>query len=171
MHCCTPCPDAVAMIRGDREAPNLSGQVKFYQKQGCVLVEAEVTGLPSKTKTGFFAFHIHERNDCEGTAFMNTGGHYNLRKTDHPNHAGDLPPLLKCGDGAYLVVQTDRFCVREILGRTVVIHSDAEDFRSQPAGNAGTKIACGVICNGRRMQPGRRAEIIDSTFLWDYNLL
>lgn len=67
----------------------------------------------------------------------------------HPKHAGDLPPLLACQGSAYLSVKTDRFCVEDILGRTVVIHSDPDDFHSQPAGNAGKKIACGVIRVGR----------------------
>ena len=53
---------------------------------------------------------------------------------------------MQCCGRAYLAVRTDRFRVQEIIGRTVVIHSDPDDFRSQPAGNAGTKIACGVIC-------------------------
>ena len=53
--------------------------------------------------------------------------------------------LLLCGGGAYLAVLTDRFSVADVLGRTVVIHSGADDFHTQPAGNAGTKIACGVI--------------------------
>ena len=52
------------------------------------------------------------------------------------------------GDAAYLAVATSRFTVRDIIGKTVVIHSDADDFRTQPAGNAGEKIACGTICRG-----------------------
>lgn len=60
-------------------------------------------------------------------------------------HAGDLPPLLSCQGNAYLSVKTDRFSVNEIIGRTVVIHSNPDDFHTQPAGNAGKKIACGVI--------------------------
>ena len=48
---------------------------------------------------------------------------------------------------AYLSVKTDRFSVSDVIGRTVVVHSNPDDFHSQPAGNAGTKIACGVICN------------------------
>lgn len=63
----------------------------------------------------------------------------------HPEHAGDLPPLIRCRGNAYLSFRTDRFSVNEIIGRTVVIHSDPDDFHTQPAGNAGKKIACGVI--------------------------
>ncbi len=73
------------------------------------------------------------------------GSHYNPTGQAHPKHAGDLPPLLSCRGNAYLSVKTDRFTANEIIGRTVVIHSDPDDFNTQPAGNAGKKIACGVI--------------------------
>lgn len=139
-------PDAVACIKGGCDHPGLSGVVRFYQKRGCVLVEACVSGLPRERDSGFFALHIHEGMCCSGEGFSDTGGHYNPEKKPHPDHAGDLPPLLSCGGEAYLVVQTNRFCVSDILGRTVVIHSGPDDFHSQPAGNAGTKLACGVIC-------------------------
>ena len=138
-------PDAIALIRGGPEAPRLSGQVKFYQKENRVLVAVEVTGLPQSNKTGFFALHIHEGMGCSGKNFSESGSHYNPGGTPHPNHAGDLPPLLLCQGGAYLAVETDRFRVEDIIGKTVVIHSGPDDFHTQPAGNAGVKIACGVI--------------------------
>lgn len=74
-----------------------------------------------------------------------TGGHYDPRGGLHPLHGGDLPPLLSCGGRAYMAVLTDRFSIREILGRTIVIHGKADDFRTQPSGDSGEKIACGVI--------------------------
>lgn len=147
MRYCAGCADAVAYVCGGR---GLSGEVRFFQEPGSVLVEAEISGLPQNSKTGFFALHIHEGDNCGGEAFAGTGGHYNPRKELHPLHPGDLPPLLLSCGGAYLAVRTDRFCVKDIIGRTVVIHDGADDFRSQPAGNAGTKIACGVICKGYR---------------------
>ena len=139
------CPDAIAYIRGGPETPHLSGEVRFYQERGCVLVVANIAGLPQGSGPGFFAFHIHEGRDCSGESFSGTGGHYNPANDPHPNHAGDLPPLMLYNGGAYLAVRTDRFCVRDIIGRTVVIHSSPDDFHSQPSGNAGSKIACGVI--------------------------
>ena len=142
---CRKCPDAVARIAGGGDAPQLIGCVQFYQESGCVLIEAKISGLPRENGTGFFGFHIHQGMSCSGTDFSGTEGHYNPTGQIHPKHAGDLPPLLECGGNAYLSVKTDRFSVAEIIGRTVVIHSDPDDFRSQPAGNAGKKIACGVI--------------------------
>ena len=58
---------------------------------------------------------------------------------------GDLPPLLSCNGNAYMTVKTDRFKVKDIIGRTVIIHYRADDFRTQPSGDSGEKIACGII--------------------------
>ena len=145
MRYCTNCPDAVARITGGAEAPQLSGCVQFYQENGCVVVVARISGLPKESETGFFGFHIHQGRNCSGAEFSRTEGHYNPTGLPHPEHAGDLPPLLRCQGTAYLSFRTDRFSVNEIIGRTVAIHSDPDDFRSQPAGEAGKKIACGVI--------------------------
>lgn len=142
---CPSRPDAVAHIQGGDKAPSLSGKVQFYQKSRSVLVVANISGLPQNSDSGFFALHIHVGGSCLGENFSNTGSHYNPTEAPHPSHAGDLPPLMLCHGGAYLAVQTDRFSVQDILGRTVVIHSGSDDFKSQPAGDSGTKIACGVI--------------------------
>ena len=146
MHRCSVRPDAVARIKGGPEAPRLSGLVEFYQKAKSVLIVANLSGLPEDNPSGFFALHIHEGGSCTGEHFSDTGGHYNPAGLSHPNHAGDLPPLLRCNGGAHLAVRTDRFCLRDVIGRTVVIHSGPDDLHSQPAGNPGGKIACGVIC-------------------------
>ena len=149
MRYCKNRPDAVTRITGGVDAPRLSGCVEFYQEDGCVLIVARILGLPKESETGFFGFHIHQGRACSGMDFSGTEGHYNPTGQSHPEHAGDLPPLLSCRGNAYLSVKTDRFSVDEIIGRTVVIHSDPDDFHTQPAGNAGRKIACGVICKGR----------------------
>ena len=128
---------AVACIAGGAQ-----GIVCFCQQSQGVLVTAQISGLP---KEGFFALHIHEGTDCRGVGFPNTGGHYNPTGAPHPDHAGDLPPLISCGGNAYLSVLTDRFRLEQVIGRTLVIHSRRDDFTTQPAGDAGTKIACGTI--------------------------
>ncbi|MBQ4317365.1 MAG: superoxide dismutase family protein, partial [Clostridia bacterium] len=104
----------------------------------------DISGLPN-TSSGFFGFHIHEGNNCLGNKFENTGNHYNPNRLPHPLHAGDMPPLISCNGNAFLAFFTDRFSIDEIIGKTVVIHSNPDDFTTQPSGNAGTKIACGVI--------------------------
>lgn len=138
-------PNAVAHVRGRADAPNINGQVRFYQDTGSVLVEAGIADLPQNSETGFFGFHIHEGNSCVGADFPQTGSHYNPAGFNHPGHAGDLPPLMMQQGHAHMTVRTDRFRVRDVLGRSVVIHSNPDDFHTQPAGNSGTKIACGVI--------------------------
>ena len=145
MQHCRKCPDAVAQIRGGEKVPQLSGCIRFYQQKGCVLIVAEIFGLPRESETGFFGFHIHQGESCSGTDFSETGSHYNPVDQIHPKHTGDLPPLMGCRGNAYLAVKTNRFTVRDIIGKTVVIHSDPDDFHTQPAGNAGKKIACGMI--------------------------
>lgn len=136
---------AIAHMSGGPLAPWLSGTVKFYPAKSGVLVVADIFGLPQDNPSGFFAFHIHEGTDCSGDGFADTGGHYNPAAVPHPRHAGDLPPLLRVRDRAFQAVWTDRFQVQEVIGHTAVIHSGPDDFVSQPAGNSGTKIACGVI--------------------------
>lgn len=144
MSVCLGKPGAIAGISGNELAPDIYGSVKFYQiNMGCLVV-ADIFGLPN-SNTNIFGFHIHEGESCSGTQFSDTGSHYDPAKKNHPNHAGDLPPLFSCKGKAFLAVCTDRFSVDEILGKTVVIHSDPDDFHTQPAGNAGQKIGCGVI--------------------------
>lgn len=138
-------PAAIARMGGEGPAAGLSGYVRFYQMRDGVLVTADISGLPKDSETGIFAFHIHEGGACTGAGYADTGGHYNPAHTQHPRHAGDLPPLFACRGRASMAVLTDRFRVAEIIGRTVVIHSDPDDFHTQPSGNAGSKIACGVI--------------------------
>ena len=141
-------PAAAAQIIGGSRFPNIRGTVSFLPMGRNVLVTADIQGLPHSGDPcggGIFTFHIHEGNACSGTDFSDTGGHFNPNACPHPRHAGDLPPLFECGGRAFLAVMTDRFSIPDVVGRTVIIHSGPDDFTSQPAGNAGSKIACGVI--------------------------
>ena len=141
-------PAAIAWVRSGSAAPNLSGLVKFYQTPyGGVLVEAEIFNLPNKQAPGstdFYAMHIHQNGDCSDD-FAKTGDHYNPSGKPHPDHAGDLLPLLGNEGYAWLSFYDKRFSTDDIIGRSIVIHSHADDFTSQPSGNSGTKIGCGVI--------------------------
>jgi Cu-Zn family superoxide dismutase len=141
---------AVAHIKGSREYPTLHGTVTLKQTRKGVLVTAEIYGLPDNNeyKTGVFAFHIHNGISCTGTredSFADAGIHYNPKNAVHPYHAGDLPSLFSNNGYAYMSVLTNRFNLREIIGRVIVIHRNVDDFTTQPAGNAGAKIACGKI--------------------------
>ena len=142
-------PAAMAWVTGSPMAPYLSGLVKFYETPyGGVLVEAEVFGLPNMVTHGsteYYAMHIHEFGDCTGEGFPNTGMHYNPANMLHPQHAGDMPPLLSNQGYAWLSFYDKRFTIPEILGRSVIIHQHPDDFHTQPSGNSGDKIGCGVI--------------------------
>ena len=149
-------PQAVALINGSQQYRNIEGTVKFYQGRHGVLVVADITGLPvSKQicKSNIFAFHIHEGSSCSGDGtdpFADAGTHYNPNDCIHPYHDGDMPPLFSVDGQAFLAFFTDRFNVNEILGKTIIIHDSPDDFTSQPSGNAGNKIACGVISSVMR---------------------
>lgn len=136
-------PVAYAKISGGENQPNITGIVQFYQLAQGVVVLADIEGLP-KTNTNIFAFHIHEGENCQNN-FENSGGHYNPTNQPHPNHAGDMPPLFSNNGDAWLAFLTNRFNLNEIIGKVVIIHDQPDDFASQPAGNSGTKIACGKI--------------------------
>lgn len=144
MNQCNRIAFARAIIKGDDAYPKIRGEVQFRQIKDGVLVTARITGLP-KTESGFYGFHIHQGGNCSGEGFVKTKGHYNPKCLPHPSHAGDLPPLLSCAGNAYIQVKTDRFRICDIIDRTVIIHSSTDDFRTQPSGDAGEKIACGVI--------------------------
>lgn len=141
-------PKAVAWVTGNRSNPQLSGLVKFYDTPyDGVLVEAEIFGLPGIMEQGssdFYAMHIHEFGDCSDS-FANTGEHYNPEGQPHPSHAGDMIPLLGNQGYAWTAFYDRRFTVDEIIGKSVIIHSRPDDFTTQPSGNSGEKIGCGVI--------------------------
>lgn len=144
-------PEAYAQVFGSEKYPGISGDVLFYSVFGGTLLLADIIGLPSSTGDcveNVFGFHIHEGEDCEGTTedpFAQAGLHYNPKDCQHPYHAGDLPPLFGNHGIAWMMVFTDRFQPKEVVGRTIIIHDQPDDFTSQPAGNAGEKIACGEI--------------------------
>ena len=139
-------PNAVAWIKGNEEHQRLSGEVFFYNTvRSGILVAAEIFGLPDWENTsGFYGMHIHEYGDCSN-GFQNTGSHYNPDNFPHPMHAGDLPPLLSYKGYAWMAFYDHRFSIKEILGKSLVIHDHRDDFMSQPAGDSGEKIGCGVI--------------------------
>lgn len=141
-------PDALAWVKGGSAYPAVSGLVKFYETpyQG-ILVEAEFFNLPDVQFPGssnYYAMHIHEYGNCSDD-FSKTGEHFSFPGQMHPFHAGDFPSLLANQGYAWTAFYDKRFTIKEILGRSVVIHAGMDDFHSQPSGNSGAKIACGVI--------------------------
>lgn len=146
-------PHAFSKIKGSPKYPKISGFIGFFQTKKGVLVASEISGLPHSDdicRRNVFAYHIHMGEGCFGTTddpFADAMSHYNPHHCDHPYHAGDLPPLFENDGYAFAVVLTDRFSLWKIIGKTVIIHREPDDFTTQPSGNAGEKIACGVIVN------------------------
>lgn len=144
-------PHAAATIAGNESYPDLSGIVKIYQTNEGVIVCAEISGLPQGDSTcqgQVFGFHIHMGTDCGGNMndpFADAMAHYDSNGCGHPYHAGDLPPLFGNNGLALCAFLTNRFSIDEVIGRTVIIHDHPDDFTTQPSGNSGSKIACGVI--------------------------
>jgi len=144
-------PEATAALEGSPEYPNIRGTVLFYRTLRGVLVVAEVFRLPytpGPCASAVYGFHIHEGGSCTGNEedpLADTGGHFNPKNCPHPYHAGDMPPLFGNNGYAWSAFVTNRFLIDEVRGRTVVVHAQPDDFTTQPSGNAGQKIACGVI--------------------------
>lgn len=145
-------PNAIAEVKGSDSFPQISGIVRFYQTGAGVLVYSEINGLPKSADMcgeRIFAFHIHDGGECTGNsddAFANAGKHFDTNGSGHPFHAGDMPPLFGNNGFALSVFLSARFSVEDVIGKTVVIHDKPDDFTTHPSGNAGQKIACGVIC-------------------------
>lgn len=146
-------PTAVAMVQGGELFPDINGTVRFYDTAYGTVVFAEMIGLPlteNNNEGTVFGFHIHSGESCDGNGFPDTGAHYDKGDNRHPYHTGDLPPLFGSGGIAFCAFLTDRFTAEDVVGKTVVIHDSSDDFKSQPSGNSGLKIACGEIVSVRK---------------------
>lgn len=130
-------PSAAAQICGSVDFPSICGTLMLYQSHAGVFVVVSVGGIPAEIGQGsVLGMHIHDPS---------TGMHYNPDSTDHPHHAGDLPPLFVDGSDAWCAFLAERFQVCEVIGKTVVIHRRRDDFTTQPSGDSGDRIACGEI--------------------------
>lgn len=144
-------PRAIAEINGSMDQPQIKGTVRLYQTRWGTVICSEVRGLPEKAEScggGIFAFHIHEGSECSGNMddpFSDAMSHYDPGSCEHPYHAGDLPPLFSNNGYALSVFLSNRFSVSEVVGKTIIIHDRPDDFTTQPSGNSGMKIACGII--------------------------
>jgi len=147
---------AYARISGGNIYPDIRGIVFFDDVEGGTEVWVEVWGLPpympagnNSGPIGPFGFHIHRNGVCEITdpnnPFESAGGHYNPDDQPHGNHAGDFPVLFSNNGYARMSFFTDKFFTYDIIGRSVLIHENPDDYRTQPAGDSGKRIACGVI--------------------------
>ena len=143
--------DAKAHIKGGKAHPKINGIVIFRETKNGILLTAKINGLPQVKDncTGkFFGFHIHEGTSCTGNLtdeFANAKSHLNSTNCFHPFHIGDLPPLIENNGYAYMSILINKFKIKDILGKVIIIHDSPDDFKTQPNGNSGNKIACGII--------------------------
>lgn len=147
---------ASAVIRGGPLAPNIYGRVIFSAVPGGTQVYADIYGLPEfkpgdgdNPPIGPHGFHIHQFGNCEvgdpNNPFQAAGEHWNPTNQPHGNHAGDFPVLFSNHGRARMCFFTDKFRVADVIGKSVIIHQNPDDYRTQPAGAAGKRLACGVI--------------------------
>ena len=133
-----------------------SGNVTFTERRGGVRVAGEVRGLRPNAEHGF---HVHEKGDCSAPDATSAGGHFNPGGQPHgavghgPHHAGDMPNLRADAQGvARFEFDVPTLSVagasNGVVGRGLVVHRDPDDYRSQPAGNSGPRVACAVIRQG-----------------------
>lgn len=130
------------------------GTLSMQIENGALRVIGRITGLSPLAEHGF---HIHELGDCSAPDGSSAGGHFNPSGHPHgqrdagPHHAGDLPNLRADAKGETAVdvllpaLEIGTKGPRDVLGRAAVVHEQADDYRTQPAGNSGARIACGVI--------------------------
>lgn len=129
----------------------VSGRVVFIQEKDGIRVVAELSGL----KPGTHGFHIHEKGDCSAPDATSAGAHFNPSNEPHAapdaekRHVGDLGNIVADQNGHATLERVDtviRFDgEKSILGKSVIVHEKADDFKTQPTGDAGARVGCGVI--------------------------
>jgi Cu-Zn family superoxide dismutase len=133
---------------------SVRGLIMFHEMHDHLMVHAHISGLAPNSEHGF---HLHDVGNCASPDGTSAGGHFNPAHTAHgpqdaEHHAGDLPSLKADADG----VVDQKFMLHgvglkegptSIDGRSVVLHANPDDYKTQPAGNAGPRIACGVVAS------------------------
>ncbi len=155
-----PAPAAVHQLRAATAniAPAsgtlVSGRLNIEAVDGGVRIRGELGGLGRGTQ---HAIHVHERGDCSAADGSSAGGHFNPTNALHgragqgPHHAGDMDNLRADANGVAQVDIHLRGVVLgggapvDVLGRAIIVHAAPDDYSSQPSGNAGARIGCGVI--------------------------
>ncbi len=133
----------------------VSGTAVFTEENGSVSLLVKLTGLTPDEH----AIHIHESSDCSSADGKSTGGHWNPTNEPHGKwgategyHKGDIGNFTADEQGnATITFETDQWCIgcedpsKDILGKAIIVHANADDFTTQPTGNAGGRVSCGGI--------------------------
>jgi superoxide dismutase, Cu-Zn family len=143
---------ATATMAGTAKFKAVKGTVEFKETDDGIEVTANIEGL----KKGVHGFHIHEKGDCSAPDAKSAGGHFNPGGHKHgapdaaEHHEGDLGNITAEKDGKGTATLTIKGVTlgdgdTSIVGKGFIIHAKADDLKSQPVGNAGDRVACGVI--------------------------
>jgi superoxide dismutase, Cu-Zn family len=136
------------------EGSDVRGSLTFTDENGAVRLTGTITGLEPGSQRGF---HIHEFGDCSAPDAMSAGGHWNPEGHDHGRrsygefHAGDMDNVIADDTGSLTLdfllsgLEIGTGGARDIVGKSVIVHKGADDYVSQPTGDAGPRAACGVI--------------------------
>lgn len=147
-------PIAIAELK-PTQGSNVSGTTSFVLQGDKLLIDARIKGLTP----GMHGFHIHEKGDCSAPDGTSAGGHFNPTAMGHGNpadekhHAGDLGNLTADANGNAVFNVTvplhglsmGKSGTNSIVERGLIVHGDPDDFKTQPTGNSGKRVACGVI--------------------------
>ncbi|UNK42565.1 superoxide dismutase family protein [Luteimonas sp. S4-F44] len=153
-----PAAEAAAASASVELAPTqgheTAGTLRFATVDGRIQVTGTVTGLPPG---GTHGFHVHEKGDCSAPDGTSAGGHFNPASSDHgrvghgAHHVGDSDNIVAGTDGTASVdtwlegATLGDGAPTDIVGKAVIVHANADDYVTQPTGNAGDRLACGVI--------------------------
>jgi Cu-Zn family superoxide dismutase len=148
-----PAQTATATLQSDE--PGFSGTVTLTQDGAGVKIVADVSGVKKDGKHGF---HVHENGQCEHTDhFKSAGGHFNPANVEHacpptdPRHAGDLGNLEVKGGTGHLEITSNALSLsgpNSVVGKALILHAGEDDCKTQPTGNSGDRLACGVVTMG-----------------------
>ncbi|WP_140724963.1 MULTISPECIES: superoxide dismutase family protein [Gammaproteobacteria] len=150
-----PAPSSATAELKPTQGSTVNGSVTFKIVDGALRVSGQVTGLKPNSEHGF---HIHEKGDCSAPDGSSAGGHFNPAQSEHgsiahdPHHGGDMPNIVADAQGNATIdgpvssnVNLGKGDSFDIAGHAVIVHADPDDYKTQPTGNAGGRLACGVI--------------------------
>ena len=149
-----PAAEGAAQI-APTQGNTVTGSVALSTSSEGVHITGTVQGLKPNAE---FGFHVHEKGDCSAPDGSSAGGHFNPTSAEHGNptsgthhHAGDMLNIKSNGEG---VAQVDTTAAgttlhgeaaTDIMGKAIVVHEGPDDYTTQPSGNSGKRVACGVI--------------------------
>ena len=149
-----PVAAGAAVMLEPTEGNQTRGELRFAAVGDRIEVTGTLSGLPGNSTHGF---HVHETGDCSAPDATSAGGHFNPASTDHgrvgqgEHHAGDSDNITADADGNATVqgwlegATVGDGAATDIVGKAVIVHADEDDYATQPTGDAGDRLACGVI--------------------------